>query len=116
MNAIVKNNLKGYFGIQAGAEDSILNKIHGYIYVYDASNKNTFETLRCLIDTVREIEKSERRGKKVVTFTPKKLVLGNKKDLIQRSKAEQNKIDKPLLQSLEVNKHRLVSALTNHGV
>ena len=83
LNAIVKNNLEGKFGLPPGIGTSIMGKIHGYVYVYDASNKNTFETLTCLIDTVREIEKSERRGKKVVVYSPKKLVLGNKRDLIQ---------------------------------
>ena len=73
---------------------SILGKIHGYIYVYDASNMNTFKSLASLIDTIREIEKSERRGKKVVTFIPKKLVLGNKKDLLKRSNASQNSVDR----------------------
>ncbi len=61
-----------------------LQKIHGFMFVFDASNKYTFETLSCLIETIKEIEKSERRGKKVMLFTPKKLVVGNKKDLKRR--------------------------------
>jgi hypothetical protein len=56
-------------------------KIHGYMFVYDASNKYTFETLTCLIETIKEIEKSERRGKKAMLYSPKKIVIGNKKDL-----------------------------------
>ena len=93
-----------------------MGKTHGYIYVYDASNKNKFDTLSCLIETIREIEKSERRGKKVVVYTPKKYVFGNKKDLMTRSTATSNLVDRASLQRLEINKHRLVSALTNHGV
>jgi len=85
--------------------------IHGYVYVYDASQRQTFETLACLIETVRELEKSERRGKK--GFVPKKLVLGTKRDLITRP---DEVVDRATLQRLEVNKHRVVSALTNHGV
>jgi hypothetical protein len=77
--------------------ETILGKIHGFIYVYDASNKNTFDTLSCLIETIKEIEKSERRGQKVVVYTPKKLVLGNKKDLVTRSIAEANKADRDAL-------------------
>jgi hypothetical protein len=69
-----------------------------------------------MIETIKEIEKSERRGVKAVVYTPKKLVLGNKKDLVSRSLAESNKVDRDALTKLEVNKHRLVSALTNHGV
>jgi Ras family len=120
LNAIVKNsNLESCerLGVPASlGGGSILGKIHGYIYVYDCSNRNTFDTLSCLIDTVREIEKSERRGKRVVTYTPKKLVLGNKKDLLQRKTAQENMVDRATLQKLEINKHRLVSAMTNHGV
>ena len=51
------------------------------MFVYDASNKYTFDTLSCLIETIKEIEKSERRGKKLMMYNPKKLVIGNKKDL-----------------------------------
>lgn len=51
------------------------------MFVYDASNKFTFDTLSCLIETIKEIEKSERRGKKAMMYSPKKLVIGNKKDL-----------------------------------
>lgn len=119
LNALVKNDLKGHFGVpkkQAGVQDTVRDKVHGYVYVYDASNKNTFSTLSCMIETIKEIEKSERRGLKAVVYTPKKLVLGNKKDLVSRTLAEANKVDREALQKLEVNKHRLVSASTNHGV
>ena len=118
LNALVKNDLKGHFGVpkKNPLSDTVLWKVHGYIYVYDASNKNTFQTLSSLIETIKEIEKSERRGQKVVVYTPKKLVLGNKKDLVSRSLGESNKVDREALQKLEVNKHRLVSALTNQGV
>jgi hypothetical protein len=57
------------------------NEIHAYMYVYDASNKFTFDTLICLIETIKEIEKSEAKGKKTVVYYPKKIVIGNKKDL-----------------------------------
>jgi hypothetical protein len=70
LNDFVKNNY-----------ESIFSKIHGYMFVYDASNKYTFDTLSCLIETIKEIEKSERRGKKVINYTPKKIVIGNKKDM-----------------------------------
>lgn len=120
LNAIVKNaNLESIDRLQVPASagnGSILGKIHGYVYVYDASNKQTFETLTSLIDTVREIEKSDRRGKKVVTYLPKKLVLGNKKDLLNKRVGQDNFIDKAALGKLEINKHRLVSAMTNSGV
>jgi hypothetical protein len=70
LNDIVKN-----------PKDNEAKRIHGYVFVYDASNKYTFDTLTCLIETIKEIEKSERRGKKTIEYTPKKIVVGNKKDL-----------------------------------
>lgn len=112
LNALVKNNLQGKFGIPPG-DDSIMAKIHGYIYVYDASNKNTFDTLSCLIDTIREIETSELRGKKGIFYKPKKFIFANKIDLITRSTTI---VDRDSLKKLEINKHLLVSAFTNHGV
>ncbi len=101
LNDFVKNNY-----------DSIFNKIHGYMFVYDSSNKHTFETLSCLIETIKEIEKSERRGKKVMNYTPKKIVIGNKKDL----KRKKQMIDKNEFKKLEGMRFREVSALTNSGI
>ena len=83
------------------------------MFVFDASNKNTFDTLFCLIDTIKEIEKSDRKGKKAIIFDPKKMVVGNKKDL----KKKRQIIDKQEFKKLEGNiKFREVSALTNVGV
>lgn len=79
------------------------------MFVYDASNKYTFDTLSCLIETIKEIEKSERRGKKVMVYTPKKIVIGNKKDL----KKKKQMLDKGDLKKLEGMRYREVSALTN---
>ena len=92
LNALVKNDLKGHFGVpkKNPLSDTVLWKVHGYIYVYDASNKNTFQTLSSLVETIKEIEKSERRGQKVVVYTPKKLVVGNKNDLVSRPLGESN--------------------------
>lgn len=69
LNDIVKNN---------GEANT---KIHAYIFVFDASNKQTFDTLCALIETIKEIEKSERRGKKAMLYSPWKMIIGNKKDL-----------------------------------
>jgi len=86
LNAIVKNNLETVPDLLPNphTKNSIEHKIHAYLYVYDASNKNTWETLKCMIETVKEIEKSERRGHKSLIFTPIKIILGNKKDLLTR--------------------------------
>ena len=102
LNDIVKNN----FGNDAAS------KIHAYMFVYDASNKFTFDTLSCLIETIKEIEKSERRGKKAMMYSPKKIVIGNKKDL----KRKKQILDKNDLKKLEGMRYREVSALTNQGI
>ena len=48
-----------------------------------------------------------------MSFVPKNLVLGTKRDLITRP---EDAVDRATLQKLEVNKHRVVSSMTNHGV
>jgi hypothetical protein len=47
-----------------------------------------------MIETVREIERSERRGQKNIVFTPIKIIIGNKRDLLSRKISQQNQIDK----------------------
>ena len=37
-------------------EDPLSNRIHAYIFVYDASNKRTFESMVCMIETIMEYE------------------------------------------------------------
>ena len=92
LNALVKNDLKGHSGVQKKnlLSDTVLWKMHGYIYLFDASNKNKFQTLSSIIETIMEIEKSEWRGQKVVVYTPKKLFVGNKNDLVSRPLGESN--------------------------
>jgi hypothetical protein len=85
------------------------DEIHAYMFVYDSSNMQTFKTLCCLIDTIKETEKSERRGKKAMTYLPKKMVIGNKKDL-KRGKTTLEKADLKRLDGMRI---REVCALTN---
>lgn len=62
--------------------DKLIKGFHGYIFVYDSHDKTSFEKLAKIIDVVKMYESSQRRGrKKEVVFYPKKLVLGNKKDV-----------------------------------
>ncbi len=56
-------------------------KFHAYIFVYDASDRESFTKLVKMIQTVGLIEKSEKRGKKQMTFNTRKIVIGNKADL-----------------------------------
>ena len=59
------------------------------MFVYDSSNKRTFDSMLCMLETILELEKSKKRGggiksgskKDGGTYYPKKFVVGNKKDL-----------------------------------
>jgi hypothetical protein len=96
LNALVKNNLESLPDVcqVPQGKSTIQHRIHGYLYVYDASNRNTWETLKCMIETVREIERSERCGQKNIVFTPIKIFIGNTRDLLSRKISQQNQIDK----------------------
>jgi hypothetical protein len=56
----------------------LINRIHGYIFVFDKTNKKSFYSMMCLIETVKELEK---QSKTKSGFSPKILVIGNKSDL-----------------------------------
>lgn len=84
-------------------------KIHAYMFIFDASNKYTFDTLCALIETIKEIEKSERRGKKAMLYSPWKMVIGNKKDL----KKKKTILERSDAKKLEGMRYKEVSALTN---
>lgn len=82
------------------------------MFIFDSSNRYTFETLFTLIDTIKEIEKSERKGKRTLTYETKKMVIGNKKDL----KKHKQVLERNDLKKLEGMRFREVSAFTNSGV
>ena len=92
LNSLVKNNLESTpdlcHGVLPG-KSTIEHIIHAYVFVYDSSNRNTWETLKCMIETVREIERSDRRGRKNIVFSPLKMIIGNKKDLLSRKISQQ---------------------------
>jgi hypothetical protein len=76
--------------------------------------------MMCMIETINELEKSKKKGasikggskkKEVKPFYPKKLVVGNKKDL-RKNKAA-GTIDNNDIQQLGPIKIMLTSALTN---
>lgn len=87
-------------------------RVHAYAFVFDASNWNTFDTLFTLIDTIKEIEKSARKGKRTLIYESKKICIGNKKDL----KKNKKELDKNDLKKFDGMRFREVSALTNTGV
>ena len=62
------------------------------MFVYDASNKRTFESMMCMVEVISELEKAKKKGQSVkkggskkseknTAFFPKMIVVGNKKDL-----------------------------------
>jgi len=66
----------------------LIENIHAYMFVYDSSNKKTFQSMMCMIETISELEKANKKGggtksgkKELPAFFPRKIVVGNKKDL-----------------------------------
>ena len=58
------------------------------MFVYDSSNKRTFQSMMCMVEVVSELEKAKKKGlgskgsgKANAKFFPKKIVVGNKRDL-----------------------------------
>lgn len=84
-------------------------KILGYMFVYDAGNKLSFDTLHTLIETIKELEKSEQKGRKSLSYATKKIVIGNKKDMKDRKQI----LEKTDFKKIENMRFREVSALTN---
>lgn len=103
-----------------------LYRIHAYIFVFDCSNKRTFDSLMCIIDTIHQLEKGKKKGaggksKKggKQPFFPKKIVIGNKKDLKvnQNAGGSITKADiQKLLEKFPNIKVKEVSALTNYNI
>ena len=107
-------------GNKDGVEISLVERIHAYMFVYDGSNKRTFDSMFCMLETILELEKSKKRGGGVKSggkkggdglFIPKKIIIANKKDL-KRNK-EAGTVGKEDIKKLEGIKIKEVSALTN---
>ena len=99
------------------------NGIHAYMFIYDSSNKRTYQSMTCMIETIYEMEKTKKKGggkmggnkKKDLPFFPKKIIVGNKKDLrVNETAGKINREDILKLQEFFPNiKMKEVSALTN---
>jgi len=64
----------------------IMDRIHAYIFVYNSSNKRTFTSMMCMLENIEDIEnKKKKSGGKY--FFPKKIIVGNKKDLRKNKEA-----------------------------
>jgi len=93
------------------------------MFVYDSSNKRTFQSLTCMIETIYEMEKTKKKGggkmggkkKNDLPFFPKKIVVANKKDVrVNEAAGKLNREDITKLTEFFPNiKIKEVSALTN---
>ena len=100
---------------------NMIDRVHGYIFVYDSSNKRTFTSMMCMLETIVDLENSKRKsqgkgGGKAPPkfFYPKKIVVGNKKDL--RRNKEAGIIGENDIKMLGDIRIKEVSALTNWGI
>ena len=102
----------------------VMNQIHAYMFIYDSSNKRTFDSMKCMLETIVELEKSLKKsagtkgggGKKkgkggAGEYYPKKIIVGNKKDL--RKNKEAGHICAADIENLDGIKIKEISALTN---
>lgn len=39
-------------------EEGEIDRIHAYMFVFDSSNKRTYESMNCMLSTITELEKS----------------------------------------------------------
>lgn len=110
-----------------GTKD-LINRIHAYVFVFDNSNRKTFQNMKCMIETVVELEKTKRKGDSAKqskgskkgsveqSFYPKKLVIGNKKDLHPKNKQDEITLkDMQEIGKLGIN-CKFVSALNNQEI
>jgi hypothetical protein len=43
-------------------EPRVKDGIHAYMFVYDSSNKRTFQSMACMVETIYEMEKTKKKG------------------------------------------------------
>lgn len=95
--------------------------MHAFIFVYDASDRTSFQKLIKMVNTVTEFERTNALGAKEDeddAVKVMKYVLGNKKDLKPYKKV----LEQDDLRSLQENdidgciSLQEVSALTNYGI
>ena len=107
-------------------DDLDFARVHAFIFMFDCSNKRTYESLICIMNTIYMLEKGKSKGaggkagkKGQQPFFPKKIVVGNKKDLkVNRDAGGTiNKEDiNKLLEMFPNIKVKEVSALTNLNI
>ena len=120
LNEVIQNELT--------KETPVMEKIHAYMFVYDSSNKRTFESMKCMLETIVELEKQKKKEgggkgggskkdkKGAATYFPKKIVVGNKKDLRKNKEAGNITSEDVKMLSEDNIKIKEISALTNAGI
>ena len=100
------------------AEVTLIEKIHAFMFIYDSSNKRTFQSMMCMVDVITALETSKKKGggakSGLPRFYPKKIIVGNKKDLKKNKDA--GVITDDDVSKIEGIKIKEVSALTNIGI
>lgn len=103
--------------------EPLIERTHAYIFVFDSSNKRTFQSMLCMLETIKELEKTKKKdgglksNKKKegsAPYFPKMIVIGTKKDL--KKQKEAGLISKDDVKQLEGTRIREVSSLTNQGI
>ena len=64
------------------SDQPLINRVHGFILMFDKSDKKSFQSLVCLIETLHELQK---QFKHQSDFQPSIIIIGNKSDLKQNS-------------------------------
>ena len=100
-------------------DKKLIDKIHAFMFVYDASNKRTFDSLMCMVDVIMQLEKNFTKGQQpkaneLPQYLPKKIVVGNKKDLMKNRAA--GVIGDKDIKQLDGILIKEVSSLTNQNV
>ena len=62
------------------------NSYQAYFFIFDSSDKVSFEKLKKIITIVLENEKAKKRGDNRPSFETRKIIIGNKADLKMENK------------------------------
>ena len=89
----MQNKLSSIIQNQDKSENKREVAYHAFVFVYDASDRDSFKKTIKIIEAIRDQENSKRKGLKSgsQTYFPKKIILGNKKDMKLRKQVLQKK-------------------------
>lgn len=125
MSKELDRNLQSPYDTNMTMTERIDQGVQGYIFVYDSSNRRTFQSMQGMLETVTDLEESKKKSGGLKSgsnlgskskmqpkyYFPKKIVVGNKKDLAKNRQA--GSITHEDIKKIEGIKIKEVSALTN---